>query len=67
MRQMVEEINLSRLTIEQAMATRSYLAREDGKFTGRKKLLWDGDTMKITNYDYANQFVKRQYNGGYSL
>jgi len=36
MRQMVEEINLSRLTIEQAMVTRSYLAREDGKFTGRK-------------------------------
>ncbi|MDB5239383.1 MAG: oxidoreductase [Spirosoma sp.] len=49
------------------LATRSYLAREGGKFTGRKKLLWDGDTMKITNYDYANQFVKRQYNGGYTL
>jgi len=27
----------------------------------------DGDNMKITNYDYANQFVKRQYNGGYTL
>lgn len=49
------------------LATRSYLAREGGKFTGRKKLLWDGDNMRITNFDYANQFVKRQYNGGYSL
>ena len=49
------------------LAIRSYLAREGGKFTGRKKLLWDGDNMKITNYDYANQFVKRQYNGGYTL
>ena len=49
------------------LATRSYLAREDGKFTGRKKLFWDGDTMKITNFDYANQFVKRRYNGGYTL
>ncbi|MBO0931408.1 Gfo/Idh/MocA family protein [Fibrella aquatilis] len=49
------------------LATRSFLAREDGKFTGRKKLLWDGDTQKITNYDYANQFVKRTYAGGYTL
>ena len=49
------------------LATRSFLAREDGKFTGRKKLLWDGDTQKITNYDYANQFVKRNYAGGYTL
>lgn len=49
------------------LATRSYLAREDGKFTGRKKLIWDGEAMKITNFDYANQFVKRQYNGGYTL
>lgn len=49
------------------LATRSYLVREGDKFAGRKKLLWDGDTMKITNYDYANQFVKRDYKGGYSL
>jgi predicted dehydrogenase len=49
------------------LATRSYMARENGKFTGRKKLFWDGDAMKITNYDYANQFVRRQYAGGYSL
>lgn len=47
------------------LATRSYLAREGGKFTGRKKLLWDGDTMKVTNYDYANQFVKRAYRAGW--
>jgi len=49
------------------LATRAYMAREDGKFTGRKKLLWDGPAMKITNYDYANRFVRREYNGGYSL
>ncbi|GAB3575693.1 Gfo/Idh/MocA family oxidoreductase [Spirosoma luteolum] len=49
------------------LATRSYLAREDGKFTGRKKLLWDGPAMRITNFDYANQFVRRNYNGGYTL
>lgn len=38
-----------------------------GKFTGRKKLLWDAANMKITNYDAANQFVKRDYKNGYSL
>ena len=30
---------------------------------GRKELLWDGKNMKITNFDYANQFVKRTYRG----
>ena len=24
---------------------------------GRKKLLWDGDNMKITNFDEANKYV----------
>ncbi len=36
-------------------------------FEGRKKLLWDGQKMKITNYDPANQFVKRPYRDGWSL
>ena len=36
-------------------------------FLGRKKLLWDGPNMKITNYDEANEFVKRQYREGWSL
>lgn len=31
------------------------------------KLLWDGDNMKITNFDEANQFVKRDYRDGWSL
>lgn len=31
------------------------------------KLLWDNKSMKITNFDEANQFVKRQYRDGYSL
>ncbi|MEZ0607625.1 Gfo/Idh/MocA family oxidoreductase [Fibrella sp. WM1] len=49
------------------LATRSYMAREGNQFLGRKKLLWDGDTMRITNFDYANQFVKRTYANGYTL
>lgn len=29
------------------------------------KLLWDGPNMKITNFDEANQFVKRDYRTGW--
>ena len=32
-----------------------------------KKLLWDGNNMKITNFDEANQFVKRVYREGWEL
>ncbi|HET9277432.1 MAG TPA: Gfo/Idh/MocA family oxidoreductase [Flavitalea sp.] len=40
---------------------------EKGAFTGRKKLLWDAANMKITNFDEANQYVKREYKNNYSL
>jgi len=33
------------------------------RFIGRKQLLWDGDDMKITNMEAANQWVKRDYRG----
>jgi hypothetical protein len=55
------------------LAVRSYTYQQptaDGKgFTnpGRKKLLWDGQNMKITNFDVANQFVKRDYRPGWHL
>lgn len=38
------------------------------RYPGRyKKLLWDGPNMKITNFDAANQFVKREYREGWKL
>jgi hypothetical protein len=37
------------------------------KIPGRKKLLWDAVNMKITNFDEANQFVKREYRQGWKL
>ena len=37
------------------------------EFYGRKKLLWDGKKMKITNFDDANQFVGRNYREGWKL
>ncbi len=45
--------------------------RADGKgytYPGRYiKLLWDEKNMRVTNFDAANQFVKRQYREGWSL
>jgi predicted dehydrogenase len=50
------------------LALRSWILKDaKGKFTGRKKLLWDAKNMKITNYDEANQFVKREYREGWKL
>ncbi|MDX1907175.1 MAG: Gfo/Idh/MocA family oxidoreductase [Bacteroidia bacterium] len=36
-------------------------------FGGRRRLHWDGPNMRITNYEPANQFVKREYRKGWSL
>jgi len=37
-------------------------------FPGRGiTLLWDGPNMKVTNFDEANAFVKREYRSGWSL
>ncbi len=54
------------------LAIRSYMLRKetaDGKmeFFGRKKLLWDGENMKITNLEEANQFVGRTYRKGWEV
>ncbi len=35
------------------------------EYPGRLKLKWDGDNMRITNFDDANQFVKREYREGW--
>jgi hypothetical protein len=41
---------------------------EEFNYPGRNiKLLWDGKNMKITNFDDANQFVKREYREGWKL
>ncbi len=53
------------------LAIRSYnLATEmDGRrrFIGRKKLIWDGAAMNVTNFDEANRFVNRSYREGWKL
>jgi len=38
------------------------------EYPGRNiKLLWDAGKMKVTNFDEANQFVKREYRKGWEL
>lgn len=57
------------------LAIRSYDLRYPKKdkpdqfdYPGRNiKLVWDGTNMKITNFDEANQFVKREYRQGWKL
>lgn len=49
------------------LALRSYAMRDGNGYPGRKKLLWDAKNMKITNFDAANQFVKREYRQGWSM
>ncbi len=56
------------------LALRSWMLRDNpngkktiDKYNGRKKLDWDAKNMKVTNYDLANQFVKRDYRDGWEL
>lgn len=52
---------LTEIVLMGNLAVRSFLHRENNKYVGRKKLFWDGANMKITNFELANAFVKREY------
>ncbi len=54
------------------LAIRSYMLRKENDkgamdFYARKKLLWDGENMRITNLEEANQFVGRTYREGFEV
>jgi predicted dehydrogenase len=56
------------------LAIRSYMLGKKSEnnrrgldFPGRKRLKWNGEKMEITNFDDANQFVKRPYRLGWEL
>ena len=54
------------------LAIRSYMLRKENSdggydFYARKKLLWDGENMKIINLPEANQFVTRNYRQGWKI
>lgn len=59
---------LTEIVLMGNLAVRSFLHRTTNskgniQFEGRKKLIWDGANMKITNFEPANAFVKREYRG----
>ena len=62
-----ESILMGNLAIRSWMMKNPKLKGWEDKYMGRKKLLWDAANMKVTNFDEANQFVKREYRDGYSL
>jgi len=63
---MTETVLMGNLAIRSSM-----LRREDSdgdmEYYGRKKLLWDGENMRITNFEAANRFVGRTYRDGWTV
>jgi hypothetical protein len=66
---------LTEIVLMGNLAIRSFFLQEDKPnaqtgttgYTGRRKLLWDGPSMRITNYDLANQFVTKSYRSGWEM
>lgn len=50
------------------LAIRGADLKINNKYPGRSlKLLWDNDNMRVTNFEEANQFVKRTYRPGWEV
>lgn len=64
---LTETVLMGNLAIRSFQTASGKDDRDRQVFDGRKKLLWDGKNMKITNYDPANAFVKREYRKGWTL
>ncbi|MBC7950156.1 MAG: Gfo/Idh/MocA family oxidoreductase [Chitinophagaceae bacterium] len=60
-----ESILMGNLAIRSWMMQNPKLTGWGDKYLGRKKLLWDAKNMKVTNFDEANQFVRREYRTGW--
>ncbi len=62
-----ESVLMGNLAIRSWLMKNPKLKGWDDKYLGRKKLLWDAVNMKVTNFDEANQFVRREYRDGWSF
>lgn len=63
---------LTEMVLMGNLAVLSYMMRTKNStggfdFPGRKQLLWNGEEMKITNFNEANRFVKRTYRGNWDV
>ncbi|MFK7846511.1 MAG: Gfo/Idh/MocA family protein [Rhodothermales bacterium] len=64
---MTETVLMGNLAIRSYMLRRPKGDEGDMEFFARKKLLWDGENMRITNLEEANQFVGREYRKGWEV
>ena len=67
---LTEMVLMGNLALRSFMLSEPYIddeGRDKVHYPGRTKLLWDGEAMRITNFDDANQFVRREYRDGWSL
>ncbi len=62
-----ESILIGNLAIRSFLMKNPKLTGWGDKWLGRKKLLWDTANMRVTNFEEANQFVKRDYRNGWNL
>jgi predicted dehydrogenase len=62
-----ESILMGNLAVRSWMMQNPNMKGWGDKYLGRKKLLWDAKNMRITNFEEANQFVKREYREGWKL
>lgn len=62
-----ESILMGNLAIRSWMIKNPKLKGWGDKYLGRKKMLWDAKNMRVTNFEEANQFVKREYRPGWEL
>jgi predicted dehydrogenase len=62
-----ESILIGNLAIRSYMMKNPNLKGWDDKYLGRKRLLWDAKKMQITNFEPANQYVRREYSDGWKL
>lgn len=62
---MTETVLMGNLAIRSYQLVTQTAGRRE--YYGRKKLIWDGDNMEITNFSDANQFVSRTYREGWRL
>ncbi len=64
---LTETVLMGNLAIRSYTTSSGKSANGRAAFEGRRKLLWDGASMQVTNYEAANQFVSRPYREGWKL
>jgi predicted dehydrogenase len=64
---LTESILMGNLAIRSWMMKNPNSKGSGDRYPGRKRLMWDAKNMKITNFDEANQFVRREYRDGWRL